>query len=119
MSESSSELVSLSSALSLERALLIAHGGGLLNLAKKPKSIEKILGAEKALFKALKTKHATRKYGLIYDTSLIGKAAPKLKRKISRSLSAKAALCIDNSMCNIPGDWRSLNEVGYDESSSA
>lgn len=88
-------------------ARLIAHGGSLLNLAKQPGSTVQILGAEKALFRALKTKHATPKYGLIYHASLIGQAAPKLKGKISRSLAAKAALAIrydalgdnqDNSM---------------------
>lgn len=75
-------------------ARLIAHGGSLLNLAKQPGSTVQILGAEKALFRALKTKHATPKYGLIYHASLIGQAPPKLKGKISRSLAAKSALAI-------------------------
>ncbi|KAI7981361.1 putative nucleolar protein 5-2 [Camellia lanceoleosa] len=75
-------------------ARLIAHGGSLLNLAKQPGSTVQILGAEKALFRALKTKHATPKYGLIYHASLIGQAAPKYKGKISRSLAAKTALAI-------------------------
>ncbi|KAK4267265.1 hypothetical protein QN277_024065 [Acacia crassicarpa] len=65
-------------------ALLIAYGGGLLDLAKKPGSTMQILGAEKTLSGALKTKHVTCKYGLIYDASLIGKAVPKLKRKVSQ-----------------------------------
>lgn len=47
-----------------------------------------------ALFRALKTKHATPKYGLIFHASLIGHAAPKLKGKIARSLAAKTALAI-------------------------
>merc|ERR1712097_14362 len=51
-----------------------------------------ILGAEKALFRALKTKHDTPKYGLIYHASLIGQAAPKFKGKISRVLAAKCSL---------------------------
>ncbi len=38
-------------------ARLIAHAGSLLNLAKQPASTVQILGAEKALFRALKTKH--------------------------------------------------------------
>ncbi|KAH6830609.1 NOP56-like pre RNA processing ribonucleoprotein [Perilla frutescens var. hirtella] len=82
-------------------ARLIAHGGSLLNLAKQPGSTVQILGAEKALFRALKTKHATPKYGLIYHASLIGQAAPKHKGKISRSLAAKAALAI---RCDALGD---------------
>jgi len=47
-------------------ARLIAHAGSLMNLAKHPASTVQILGAEKALFRALKTKHDTPKYGLIY-----------------------------------------------------
>jgi nucleolar protein 58 len=53
-----------------------------------------ILGAEKALFRALKTKHDTPKYGLIYHASLIGQTAPKFKGKIARVLAAKTALAI-------------------------
>jgi len=75
-------------------ARLIAHGGSLLNLAKQPGSTVQILGAEKALFRALKTKHATPKYGLLYHASLVGQAPPKMKGKMSRSLAAKAALTI-------------------------
>ncbi|PHT82521.1 Nucleolar protein 58 [Capsicum annuum] len=73
---------------------LIAHGGSLLNLAKQPGSTVQILGAEKALFRALKTKHATPKYGLLYHASLIGQAAPKHKGKIARSLASKVSLAI-------------------------
>lgn len=47
-------------------ARLISHAGSLMNLAKHPASTVQILGAEKALFRALKTKHDTPKYGLIY-----------------------------------------------------
>jgi nucleolar protein 58 len=53
-----------------------------------------ILGAEKALFRALKTKHETPKYGLIYHASLVGSAAPKFKGKISRVLASKCSLAI-------------------------
>jgi len=75
-------------------ARLISHAGSLLNLAKHPASTVQILGAEKALFRALKTKHETPKYGLIYHASLIGQAAPKNKGKISRMLAAKVALSV-------------------------
>lgn len=73
-------------------ARLIAHAGSLMNLAKHPASTVQILGAEKALFKALKTKHDTPKYGLIYHAQLVGQASTKLKGKVSRMLAAKAAL---------------------------
>ncbi|CAM9207667.1 unnamed protein product [Choristocarpus tenellus] len=75
-------------------ARLISHAGSLINLAKQPASTVQILGAEKALFRALKTKHDTPKYGLIYHASLIGQATPKNKGKISRVLAAKAALAV-------------------------
>jgi len=75
-------------------ARLIAHAGSLMNLAKHPASTVQILGAEKALFRALKTKHDTPKYGLIYHASLVGQAQPKLKGKVARVLAAKTALSI-------------------------
>lgn len=73
-------------------ARLIAHAGSLMSLAKSPGSTIQILGAEKALFRALKTKHDTPKYGLIYHASLIGQASGKNKGKIARMLASKAAL---------------------------
>lgn len=75
-------------------ARLIAHAGSLLNLAKQPASTIQILGAEKALFRALKTKHDTPKYGLIYHSSLIGQASSKNKGKIARILATKAAISL-------------------------
>lgn len=75
-------------------ARLIAHSGSLINLAKHPASTVQILGAEKALFRALKAKTDTPKYGLIYHASLIGQCAPKNKGKISRVLAAKTSLAI-------------------------
>lgn len=89
--------------------------GSLLNLAKHPSSTVQILGAEKALFRcetlaailvglmdrlfvvfprALKTKHDTPKYGLIFHASLVGQSAPKHKGKISRMLAAKTSLAV-------------------------
>ena len=68
--------------------------GSLLNLAKHPSSTVQILGAEKALFRAMKTKHDTPKYGLIYHASLVGQSGAKFKGKVSRMLAAKAALAI-------------------------
>jgi len=75
-------------------ARLISHAGSLLNLAKHPASTVQILGAEKALFRALKTRKDTPKYGLIYHASLVGQTTAKNKGKISRMLAAKASLAI-------------------------
>merc|ERR1712042_171999 len=65
-------------------ARLIAHAGSLTNLAKHPASTVQILGAEKALFRALKTRGKTPKYGLIFHSSFIGKAGAKNKGRVSR-----------------------------------
>ena len=51
-----------------------------------------ILGAEKALFRALKTKGNTPKYGLIYHASAIARAAPKNKGRMSRFLANKISI---------------------------
>ncbi|KAK6346970.1 Nucleolar protein 58 [Orbilia brochopaga] len=75
-------------------ARLIAHAGSLMNLAKSPASTIQILGAEKALFRALKTKHDTPKYGLIYQASLIGQSTGKNKGKVARMLATKTSLGI-------------------------
>jgi len=73
-------------------ARLISHAGSLTNLAKAPASTVQILGAEKALFRALKTKGKTPKYGLIFHSSFIGRAGPKNKGRISRYLANKCSL---------------------------
>lgn len=73
-------------------ARLISHAGSLINLSKYPASTVQILGAEKALFRALKTKGNTPKYGLIYHSSFIGKAAAKNKGRISRFLANKCSV---------------------------
>jgi len=79
-------------------ARLISHAGSLTNLAKYPASTVQILGAEKALFRALKTRGNTPKYGLIFHSTFIGRAAAKNKGRISRYLANKCSIAcrIDN-----------------------
>jgi nucleolar protein 56 len=71
---------------------LIAHAGSLISLAKYPASTVQILGAEKALFRALKTKGKTPKYGLIFNSTFIGRAGQKNKGKVSRYLANKCSI---------------------------
>ncbi len=73
-------------------ARLIQKAGSLTSLAKCPASTVQILGAEKALFRALKTKGNTPKYGLIYHSSFIGRASSKNKGRISRYLANKCSI---------------------------
>ncbi|GFT93750.1 nucleolar protein 56 [Trichonephila clavipes] len=73
-------------------ARLISHSGSLIGLAKQPASTVQILGAEKALFRAIKTRGNTPKYGLIFHSTFIGKAPKNIKGRISRYLANKCAV---------------------------
>jgi len=89
-------------------ARLISHAGSLTNLAKYPASTVQILGAEKALFRALKTKGNTPKYGLIFHSTFIGRAGAKNKGRISRYLANKCSIasridCFSESTCDVFG----------------
>lgn len=73
-------------------ARLISIAGGLANLARMPASTIQILGAEKALFRALKTRARPPKHGVIYQFPEIRSAPKKLRGKIARALSGKIAI---------------------------
>jgi len=73
-------------------ARLISHAGSLTNLAKFPASTVQILGAEKALFRALKTRGKTPKYGLLFHSTFIGRAQAANKGRISRFLANKCSI---------------------------
>jgi len=73
-------------------AKLIAHAGSLQSLAKCPASTLQIMGAEKALFRAMKARSSTPKYGHIYHASLVGSSNSKIRGKVARTLACKASL---------------------------
>jgi nucleolar protein 56 len=73
-------------------ARLINRAGSLISLAKYPASTVQILGAEKALFRALKNRSQTPKYGLIYNSSFITRAKTRDKGRISRYLANKCVM---------------------------
>jgi len=73
-------------------AKLIAHASSLTGLAKQPASTLQIMGAEKALFRAMKERTATPKYGHIYHASLVGQCSTKIRGKIARTLACKASI---------------------------
>ncbi|GAB0087535.1 nucleolar protein 56 [Sergentomyia squamirostris] len=90
-------------------ARLISKAGSLTNLAKYPASTVQILGAEKALFRALKTRTNTPKYGLLYHSTFIGRAGVKNKGRISRFLANKCSIasridCFTDTPSSIFGD---------------
>jgi len=73
-------------------ARLISKAGSLTSLAKAPASTVQILGAEKALFRALKTRGNTPKYGILFNSSFIGKAKSKDKGRMARFLANKCSI---------------------------
>ena len=75
-------------------AKLIAKAGSLKNLVKSPSSTIQLLGAEKALFRALKQKSKTPKFGILFNSSFVLKTSVKNKGKISRFLANKCSLAV-------------------------
>jgi nucleolar protein 56 len=73
-------------------ARLISIAGGLENLAKMPASTLQVLGAEKALFRALKTGSRPPKHGIIFQYALIHQAPKWLRGKIARVLSGRLSI---------------------------
>lgn len=77
---------------SLLTARLIALAGGLIDLAKMPASTIQVLGAEKALFRSLKTGAKPPKHGIIFQDTLIHDAKKWQRGKMSRALAGKLAI---------------------------
>jgi nucleolar protein 56 len=73
-------------------ARIIAKAGSLARLATFPASTIQVLGAEKALFRALKTGARPPKHGLLFQHPLVH-SAPKWQRgKIARAVASKVAI---------------------------
>jgi nucleolar protein 56 len=73
-------------------ARLIAIAGSLQNLAVRPASTIQVLGAEKALFRSLKTGARPPKHGLIFQHALLHDAKRWQRGKIARVLAGKLAI---------------------------
>ncbi len=73
-------------------ARLIARAGGLEKLAFLPASTIQILGAEKALYRALKSGSRPPKHGILFQHAAVH-TAPKWQRgKIARTVAGKIAI---------------------------
>ena len=77
---------------SLLGARLIALTSGLANLARMPSSTIQVLGAEKALFRSLKTGTRPPKHGIIFQHTLIHEAKRWQRGKIARAIAGKLAI---------------------------
>jgi len=73
-------------------ARLISQSGSLNSLAKQPSSTVQILGAEKALFRALLSRGNTPKHGLLFNSSFISRASGKDKGRMAKYLAAKTSI---------------------------
>jgi len=73
-------------------ARLLSKASSLERLAKLPASTIQVLGAEKALFRALKSHAKPPKHGIIFQYKLIHDAPKKLRGKLARALAAKLAI---------------------------
>ncbi len=77
---------------SLVSAKLISKAGSLKKLAFMPASRIQLLGAEKALYRFLKTGEKRPKHGLIFQWNQIRSAKPYHRGKIARMISGKIGL---------------------------
>ena len=73
-------------------AKLIEHAGSLKRLSQMPASTIQILGAEKALFRHMKTGAKSPKHGVIISHPLIARAPAKMHGKIARALADKISI---------------------------
>ncbi len=73
-------------------ARILARAGSLKKLATMPASTIQVLGAEKALFRSLKTGSAPPKHGLLFQHSMVHSAPRWQRGKIARAVAAKAAI---------------------------
>ncbi len=73
-------------------ARLISIAGSLDHLAKMPASTVQVLGAEKALFRSLKTGARPPKHGVIFQHTAIHQSPRWQRGKIARAISGKLSI---------------------------
>ena len=75
-------------------AKILAASGRVSHLAKLPSSTIQLLGAEKALFRHLRSGASPPKYGLLFQHSLVQNAPNSERGKIARSLANAMSIAI-------------------------
>jgi len=73
-------------------ARLISLAGGLNRLAEMPSSTVQVLGAEKALFRAMKTGARPPKHGVIFQYPAVHSAPRWLRGRIARAVASKISI---------------------------
>lgn len=73
-------------------AKLIEKAGGLRKLAMMPSSTLQLLGAEKALFRAMKSGAKPPKHGLIFQHPFVHSSPRRMRGRSARTLAAKLVI---------------------------
>ncbi|BDZ66919.1 NOP5/NOP56 family protein [Methanobacterium ferruginis] len=94
-------------------AKIIAHTGGIKRLALLPSSTVQILGAEKALFRHLKTGERPPKHGLIYQHPDVRGSRWWIRGKVARALAGKISLAVRKDYFS--GDYDPSIKEGFQE----
>jgi len=73
-------------------AKLMASAGGLDRLARMPSSTIQVLGAERALFRHIKTGSRPPKHGILFQHPMVNSSPYWQRGKIARTLAGKVAI---------------------------
>lgn len=75
-------------------ARLLRHAGSLKNLMEMPASKIQLLGAEKSLFRHMKSGSKSPKFGMLFQHPLLQKIDKKKQGKCARALADKIAIAV-------------------------
>lgn len=76
----------------LVSARMLAQAGSLKNLSKMPSSTVQLLGAERALFRHLKTGEKPPKHGFLFQSAYVHQAPFHQRGKIARVIAGKVSI---------------------------
>lgn len=75
-------------------AKILSSAGSIKKLALMPSSTIQLLGAEKALFKHLKTGSKCPKYGLLYQHPMLSRVKRENRGKLARAIASKLSIAV-------------------------
>jgi len=75
-------------------AKLIEHAGSLEHLSELPASTIQLLGAEKALFRHMRTGAKCPKYGVLFEHPFVAQAKRQIQGKVARILADKISIAV-------------------------
>jgi nucleolar protein 56 len=94
-------------------AKLIAHVGSIKRLSLLPSGTVQVLGAEKALFRHLKTGERPPKHGLIFQHPAVRGAKWWIRGKVARTLASRISLAVRKDVFS--GDYDPSIKEGFEE----